>query len=134
MTTTPDGISFSDLQDFIKDAPKETDVQKEALPLYAGKTAAELDEIVQRHLTEISEEVNHPLSHKLAAMEIINNMITWHTTVAEKMIEDGEIASAMCWARDAGKFQSCMNILSTVGVGNDDFTCIRNQEDVSDDE
>ena len=134
MTTTPDGISFSDLQDFIKDAPKENDVQKEAEALYGGKTADELNEIVLRHLNEISEEVNHPLSHKLAAMEIINNMISWHTTVAEKMIEEGEIASAMCWARDAGKFQSCMNILTTVGVGNDDFTCIRNQEDVSDSE
>ena len=124
MTTTPDGISFSDLQDFIKDAPKEEEVQKEAEALYDGKTGDELIETVNRHLTEITEEVNHPLSHKLAAMEIMNNMVEWHTTIANKMIEDGETASAIAWARDAGKFQSIMNILVTIAIGNDDFTYI----------
>ena len=124
MTTTPDGISFADLQSHLKDAPKEEDVQKVAEPLYDDKTGDELIEIVNRHLTEITEEVNHPLSHKLAAMEIMNNMIDWHTNIANKMIEDGETASAIAWARDAGKFQSIMNILVTIAIGNDDFTYI----------
>ena len=124
MTTTPDGISFSDLQEFIKDAPKETEVQKEAESLYGGKTAEEMIDIVNRHLDEISKEVNHPLSHKLAAMEVINNMINWHTTIADKMIEDGEVGSAIAWARDAGKFQSILNILTTIIIGDDDFTVI----------
>jgi len=124
MTTTPDGISFADLQSHLKDAPKEEEVQKEAEALYDGKTGDELIEIVNRHLTEITEEVNHPLSHKLAAMEICNNMIDWHTTIANKMIDDGETASAIAWARDAGKFQAIMNILVTIAIGNDDFTYI----------
>ena len=124
MTTTPDGISFSDLQEFIKDAPKETEVQKQAESLYGGKTGAEMIDIVNRHLDEISKEVNHPLSHKIAVLEIVNNMIDWHTNVSNKMIEDGEHASAVAWAKDAGKFQAIMNILITISVGNDDFTCM----------
>jgi hypothetical protein len=126
MTTTPDGISFADLQDFIKDAPKEEEVQKKAEALYDDKTANELIDIVNRHLNEITEEVNHPLSHKVAVMEIVTNMIDWHTTIANKMIDEGETDSAIAWARDAGKFQSIMNILVTIAIGNDDFTHIEN--------
>lgn len=124
MTTTPDGISFSDLQEFIKDAPKEEEVQKQAVTLYGGKTADEMITIVNRHLNEITEEVNHPMSHKIALLEVIDNMMDWHTTVSKKMIEDGEIGSAIAWARDAGKFQSIANILTSISIGDEDFTVL----------
>ena len=32
-------------------------------------------------------------------------------------------SAAIGWARDAGKFQAIANILSTIEVGDDDFTC-----------
>ena len=37
-------------------------------------------------------------------------------------MEDGEHSAALGWARDAGKFQSILNILDTVEVCDDDFT------------
>ena len=38
-------------------------------------------------------------------------------------ISEGEARGAIGWARDAGKFQAIANILSTIEVGDDDFTC-----------
>ena len=50
-------------------------------------------------------------------------MIEWHNNCAERQLDDGEIKSAACWYRDAGKFQAMMDSLVNIGVGPNDFTC-----------
>jgi hypothetical protein len=124
MSATPDSISFEDLADLMVNAQQEVEpVDKEAAS-YDGHTSDEVSEVVRNGLSAMTDEVNHPIVHKLAACEIIHSLMEWHTTFAERLIEDGETVAAMGWAKDAGKFQAIMNILTTVGVCDDDFTVI----------
>ena len=57
-------------------------------------------------------------------MSILDRMVEWHTNVSQSLIEQGETRSAIGWARDAGKFQAALNILSTIQVSDDDLTCL----------
>ena len=123
MSATPDSISFEDLADLMVNAQQEVEpVDKEAV-LFDGRTSDEVSEIVKDKLSEMSSLVNHPIVHKLAACEIIHNLMTWHTNAAEHLIEDGETQAAIGWSKDAGKFQAIMNILTTLQVCDEDFTC-----------
>jgi hypothetical protein len=45
----------------------------------------------------------------------------WHTAAGMKQIEDGEVQSGMYWLRDAGKFQSMLNVFQTITMGPEDF-------------
>jgi hypothetical protein len=123
MTTTPDGISFSDLQEHLKDAPKDAEIVK-VEDKFDGKNSDEVFDIVQKHLTALSEELNHPIGHKLALSLILDNMVDWHTRVGKNMLEDDQEAAGIAWCRDAGKFQACHNIVTTISICDGDFTCI----------
>jgi hypothetical protein len=123
MTTTPDGISFAELQSHLEDAPKEDSLQKQA-GVHGGLTREQLIDCAEAALTELTNVCPDPLIHKFAAIRIMENMQHWHRTIADKMIEDGEIEAGLAWSRDAGKFQSILNILFTIGVGPKDFTAI----------
>ena len=124
MSATPDSISFEDLADLMLDAKKEVEpVDKEAAP-YDGRTADEVSEVVKDKLSDMTDEINHPIVHKLAACEIIHSLMEWHTKAAERLVGDNETVAAIGWAKDAGKFQAIMNILTTISVCDDDFTVI----------
>ncbi len=86
-------------------------------------TVDQVCDMAQAGLEEINEAVGHPIGHKVAAVVITPNMLSWHTRMAKKLIEDGEHGAATSWARDAGKFQAIINILHEIEVCNDDFTC-----------
>ena len=88
-------------------------------------TVEQVCDISQAGLEEINDAIGHPIGHKVAAIAIMTNMLDWHTRMAKQLIEDGEHGAAVGWARDAGKFQSILNILDTVEVcdDDDDFTC-----------
>ena len=125
MSATPDSISFQDLADLMITAQQEAEpVDKEADASYNGHTADQVSEVVRDKLTEMADEINHPIVHKLAACEIIHSLMKWHTEAAERLVEDGQTTTAIGWAKDAGKFQAIMNILTTVSVCDDDFTAI----------
>ena len=120
MSATPDSISFEDLADLMLDAKKEVEpVDKEAAP-YDGRTADEVSEVVKDKLSDMTDEINHPIVHKLAACEIIHSLMEWHTKAAERLVGDNETVAAIGWAKDAGKFQAIMNILTTISVCDDD--------------
>jgi len=124
MSATPDSISFEDLADLMITAQQEVEpVDKEAT-LYAGHTSDEVSEVVKDKLFDMTEEINHPIVHKLAACEIIHSLMDWHTKAAERLVDDNETVVAIGWAKDAGKFQAIMNILTTISVCDDDFTVI----------
>ena len=126
--TLPNSISTADLQK-LADAAKEnspeirTDEEVET-PLFGGLTEEEVWEVADEGLTLIQEKCNHPIGHKVAALVVINNMINWHNGMAEGMMKDGQFDCAAGWLKDAGKFQAIMNILTTIEVGDDDFTII----------
>ena len=117
-TSVPDGISFSDLEALIEDAPTDiVDVVEETTE------EDEFNKTVEKALDAFEAVSNEPTVAKAAVMSILNRMVAWHSAVSKQHIEDGEIESAIGWARDAGKFQACLNILSSICVSDDDPTC-----------
>ncbi len=82
-----------------------------------------IEQVAEDALDMASDLVKDPVVHKVMAMMIINRMITWHTMVGEANLENSK-DSAVCWFRDAGKFQSMMDSLMMITVGDHDFTCV----------
>ena len=89
---------------------------------FDGKTQGEVEEIACDALEEALEKCNDPIVHKIIMLRALSNMVDWHTRVGEKMFNDDEERSGICWLRDAGKFQACMDILMNIQIGPEDFT------------
>ena len=125
MTATPgipDGMSFADLQALIETAQSEDQVHQQDKSDDEA-TQSDIEKCAHQHLAMALEVIDDPLVHKVMLFQILSNFVDWHNKVAHNKFEDGEIECAAAWLRDAGKFQACMNILSNVTVGPDDFTC-----------
>lgn len=120
-TSVPDGISFSDLESLAKEAPKETEP---AETLFNGKTFAELEELADKTMDNMVGECGHPVLAKLLMLKINDSFLEWHTRMGYDQSQEGEHKAAVCWLRDAGKFQAIANILFTVSMGDDDPTVI----------
>jgi len=125
MTATPDAFSTADLEAMLANAPTDiTDL--------ASNEAEDTDDRVQRLIAIAEAAVNDVTDdldgrdaaqvHKIMLHMMIARFCEWHIEVAERANEHCT-RSAMGWARDAGKFQAIMNILSTIEVDEDDFTC-----------
>ena len=119
-TSVPDGISFADLQALAKDAPDEADNVPTDGP-FNGFSEDELKDLVDTWLENMHETNGHPMFAKAIVWRIISNMVAWHTAAGEQQFKDGETQSAVCWLRDAGKFQAMLDILMTIHVGDGDF-------------
>ena len=119
-TSVPDGISFADLEALAKDAPEDTSIVPTKGP-YNGLSEDQLKDLVDAHLDLIHEACPHPMFAKAILWRLVSNMIHWHTEAGKIQFEDGEADSAVCWLRDAGKFQAIANILQTINIGPDDF-------------
>ena len=118
-SSIPDGISFSDLEALRENAPtEETATPETDGPTYDGKTQDEVIEIAQKCVQQAIDECNDPMVHKIMVLEMLENMIRWHTTAG--MEQDNE-RSTVAWLRDAGKFQAMLNILGSISCGPDDF-------------
>ena len=87
-----------------------------------------IEQVASDALDMASDLVKDPLVHKVMAMMIVNRMVTWHTVVGETNLEDGSQDTAICWFRDAGKFQAMLDSLIQISVGNNDFTCIHDED------
>ena len=126
MTATPDSFSMSDLEALLQDAPRDiTDIQPEASEdsderekRLTKLAASTLDAMIEPLDGQDSAQIEKLILHMIA-----QKMIEWHSRVGHRLAEDGENMAAMGWLRDAGKFQSILNILDTVTVGPEDFTC-----------
>ena len=127
----PDGISFEDLEGLKSQAAAREEAEAEKYAPYAGKTAEELVEYVQENMERMSKDVPHAMLPKIVAYEMLNSLLGWHSrkgmSISEGGTEHERCAAAMCWHRDAGKFQAMLNILDTIdcGEGDEDFTCGR---------
>ena len=129
-SSIPDGISFEDLEGLKSQAAarEEAEAQKTEGP-YDGKTAEELVQYVQTEMERLSKEVGHAMLPKIVAYEMLNSLLGWHSrrglSISTGGTEEDRCKAAMCWHRDAGKFQAMLNILDTIdcGEGDEDFTC-----------
>ena len=86
-----------------------------------------VEQVASDALDMASNLVKDPVVHKVMAMMIINRMVAWHTIIGEQNLSDGQQDTAVCWFRDAGKFQSMLDSLIQITVGDGDFTCIHDE-------
>ena len=119
-TSVPDGISFADLQALAKDAPDDSAIVSTNGP-FNGLSETELKDLVNTWLNNMHEACPDPMFAKAILWRIVDNMIGWHTESVKHQLEAGETDTAVCWLRDAGKFQAIGNILQTINVGPHDF-------------
>ena len=119
-TSVPDGISFADLQALAKDAPDEADNVPTKGP-FNGLSEDELKDLVDAQLELIHNVCPDPMFAKAILWRLISNMIGWHTEAGKHQFEEDDNQAAICWLRDAGKFQAMANLLQTINVGPHDF-------------
>ena len=122
----PDGFSMGELE-LLAQAAAEREVEDTTEDaVFDGKTQSEVCDIVDKLLGQAIEECNDPMVHKIMALEIISNMIEWHTNQGVEHFQEGETEAAVAWTRDAGKFQAALGILLSIGVGPHDWTMNNN--------
>jgi hypothetical protein len=124
--SVPNEISMDDLTAALASAPSEEELRSN---LDKREYSQEyIEQVASDALDMASDLVKDPLVHKVMAMMIVNRMISWHTMVGDSQLEDGNQETAVCWYRDAGKFQAMMDSLIQITVGDSDFTCIHTEE------
>ena len=82
-----------------------------------------IEDVALKALDSATDSCPDPLVHKVMAMMVISRMVDWHKGVAIRQLEEGNQESMGAWMRDAGKFQAVMDILSSIAIGPEDFTC-----------
>jgi len=120
--SVPESFSMDDLTAALETAPAEEELRTN---LEKREYSQEyIEQVASDALDMASDLVKDPVVHKVMAMMILNRMATWHSMVGEANYKDGQQETAVCWFRDAGKFQSMMDSLVVISVGDRDFTCI----------
>lgn len=123
-SSVPDSFSMDELSNMLENAPIEEEIHAEQADDSNGEfTPEQIEDIAQEALEFASNKCKDPLVHKVMCMMIVSRMVEWHNNCAKRQLTEGEIESAACWFRDAGKFQSMMDSLTNIGIGPDDFTC-----------
>ena len=122
-SSLPDSFSFSDLEAMLESAPKEEEIhsqQQSSDDDDKSPTEEDFMRAVNAGLDLMVDQINDPVVHKAALVQIANNMIVWHTKVGENCFADGEIESGTAWLRDAGKWQSILATALSIMVGPND--------------
>ena len=123
-SSVPDSFSMDELSNMLENAPQEEDLHAAADNSDKQEYSPEyIEKIAQETLELATKKCPDPLVHKVMAMMVISRMVDWHKHVASRQLEEGNEAFMGAWMRDAGKFQSIMNILTNISVGRDDYTC-----------
>ena len=118
-SSIPDAFSPEQLQRMLAEAQPEPEVTTDP----DCQSDEYICEIAQEAIDLACEKSAGPMVHKVMLHQIIQHMFDWHVKMANQLLEEGMTDPAMGWARDAGKWQAIMNILQTISVQNDDFTC-----------
>ena len=115
-SSIPDGLSFADLQAMMADAanPEET----ESKPL----THKEIGEIIIPATRDVAEQIGDVSAFKHLAMYSLSKLFQFHNEVSlQTMSDEDEHEKALCWGRDAGWIQVCLNTLRNVHCGPQDY-------------
>lgn len=120
-SSVPNGFSMSELQNMLDNAQAEPTPEPKEM---GEATREEIENLVDKLLSQSLEEINDPMVHKALMVNIINNFIRWHNNMAENALNQGAgIDTVGCWHRDGGKFQAIANILFTINCGDNDWLC-----------
>ena len=118
-SSIPDAFSTEELQRMLAEAQPEPEVTTDP-DLQSDEYICE---IAQEAIDLACAKSSGPMVHKVMLHQIIQHMFDWHVKMANGLLDEGMTQPAMGWSRDAGKFQAIMNILETISVRDDDFTC-----------
>jgi hypothetical protein len=106
----------------LESAPKEADVSDTPPSDEEKCDCANLVELAGKICDDTGDLTEGPMLHKVIALTIIKRLAYWHQKTGEiQWEEDSDMASA--WIRDAGKLQAALQILESVSLGDEDFTC-----------
>lgn len=124
-SSIPESFSMDDLEKAMETAPSE-ELLRHTIQDNDDKELTDefIESVAQECLELATKKCNDPLVHKVMCMMIVSRMVEWHNHCAERQLEDGEVKSAACWYRDAGKFQAMMDSLVNIAIGPNDFTCM----------
>ena len=120
----PNGISTADLSTFLEDAPDENTCNcSDSDRLTQSQIEALACEVLDAVMDDMNSE-DCTLVHKVICLMAINRFKVWHESIAKNMIDEGIPFKPMSgWLLDAGKLQACGQLLQSVSVSDDDFTC-----------
>lgn len=120
----PNGISTDALASLLDDAPNENICNCSDSDRL---TQDQIEELACEFLDAVMDDINPEdctLVHKVICLMAINRFQFWHETLAENMVEEGiPFNSVKGWLMDAGKLRACRQLLQSVSVSDDDFTC-----------
>ena len=120
--SVPDSISADLLKDLAEKAKeKEVEEKKEEGP-HGGLTDDQVIDLANKKLDELYDECSSPMVHKVAAMQVIHNLMRWHMNMSDSQAEDGEQRSARAWAADAGRLKVALDALRSISLYPEDFT------------
>lgn len=107
----------------LESAPKEADMSDTASSDEDMCDCEKLIELAGK-LCDDAQDLSHgPMLHKVIALTIITRIAQWHQHTGEINWSAEDADTASCWIRDAGKLQAAMQILQSVSLGDEDFTC-----------
>ena len=121
-SSIPDSFSMDELSNMLETAPQEEDLHAENSNKQEF-TPERIEDLANEALDLAASKCDDPLVHKIIAMKVMHNMIQWHRHVALRQLDEGNQASMGAWMRDAGKFQAIMDILCSIAIGPEDYTC-----------
>ena len=121
-SSIPESFNMDQLSELLETAQSEDDLHTAADNSDKELTPEFIESVAQEVLELATDKCPDPIVHKVIAMMVICRMVDWHKGVAIKQLEDGNEQSMGAWMRDAGKFQACMDILTSIAIGPDDFT------------
>ena len=121
-SSLPESFNLDQLSELLETAQSEDDLHTAADNSDKELTPEFIESVAQEVLELATDKCPDPIVHKVIAMMVICRMVDWHKGVATKQLEDGNEQSMGAWMRDAGKFQACMDILTSIAIGPDDFT------------
>ena len=116
-SSIPNSFSSEDLEALLKDAPAEQEVDNSR-----NYDKDYIIDLASEICDEMMERSHGPLIHKVVALTILARLQSWHTDIGEARIKDDE-TSGIGWMLDAGKLQAAGQLLESVSLGDDDFTC-----------
>ena len=118
----PDSFSMDELSNMLENAPQEDELH--ASQEEDDKFTEEfMEKAANEGLDLMTDSCKDPAVHKLAVLKVCHNMIVWHTHVGEAAFAVETLAAAHAWLRDAGKWQSMMDIVSNISLGDNDHWC-----------
>jgi len=114
----PDGLSFAQLQEMMESASPEPESTNNKPEL----TEREMKRIIAKAVESVNEQFDGEVfGYKMLAFASLHLLFEFHNQTHQTACENEDYDTALCWGRDAGWLQMCLNALRNVHCGPLDF-------------